>query len=411
MNCIKGMGLVTEVFTEKTIKSLNGNVGVAHVRYSTTGENSKANCQPLSGTCRGKNIALVHNGNLVNADYLRRTLEEEGYMFQTTSDTEIILYILAKYYRNSLVEAVKLTMDYIKGAYSLVIMSEDELVAVRDSHGFRPLMLGRKDDEYIIASESSAIDIIGGQVIRDIEPGEIIRIKNGELIVDEYNKIYKEKKSMCIFEYVYFSRNDAEMDGISTYNFRVNSGKILAKKDNVNADIVIPVPDSGWAGAIGYSSESGIPLMEGLVKNRYIGRTFIKPTQEEREIAVKLKLNPLSSVVKDKSIVLIDDSIVRGTTSKQIIDSLRKAGAKEIHMRITSSPVAYPCYFGIDTPRRSKLIAANNTVDEINNAIGSTTLKFLDEKGMLEATGHEDVFCLACFNGNYPISPMKKEEQ
>lgn len=410
MNCTKGMGLVDDVFKEDTIENLKGNIGIAHVRYSTAGQSHPSNSQPLSGTCRGKKLALVHNGNLVNADYLKKSLEDDGHMFQTSTDSEVILYILAKYYRNNLLEAVKLTMDYIKGAYSLVVMSEDELIAIRDPHGFRPLMIGKKDNDYIIASESSAINIIGGEVIRDIEPGEIVRIKGGEITSHQYKEIYKEKQAMCIFEYVYFARNDAVMDGVSTYNFRVNSGKILAAKDDIKADIVIPVPDSGWAGAIGYSAQSGIPLMEGLVKNRYIGRTFIKPTQEEREIAVKLKLNPLESVVKGKSIVLIDDSIVRGTTSKKIIDSLKKAGAKEIHIRITSPPVVYPCYFGIDTPRRSKLIAANNSVEEICSMIGATSLKFLDINGMIEATEREDIFCKACFNGEYPVSPMKEEE-
>ncbi|WP_042277714.1 amidophosphoribosyltransferase [[Clostridium] dakarense] len=406
----KGMGLVGDVFNEEELKKLKGNMGIGHVRYSTAGGSHMANCQPLVGSCRKRKLALAHNGNLVNANYLRDMLEEDGYMFQANSDTEVILYILARYYKGDIVESLKITMDYIKGAYSLVIMGENELVAVRDPHGFRPLILGKKGNEYIFASEDCAIDILGGEVIRDVEPGEIIVVKDGKLKSFYYSENYKPLKKSCIFEHIYFARNDATIDKVNVYDFRVKCGEILAKDENINADLVVPVPDSGWAGAVGYSNASGLPVSEGLVKNRYVGRTFIKPTQEEREIAVKIKLNPLGSVVKDKSIILIDDSIVRGTTSKQIVKSLRDAGASEIHLRITSPPVEYSCYYGIDTPNRSKLIASNNSVEEIREYIGCDSLKFLDIEGMIDATENKATFCKACFDGDYPVKKIDKEE-
>lgn len=410
INYKKDMGLVGDVFKEEELSKLEGNMGIGHVRYSTAGGSHLANCQPLVGSCRKREIALAHNGNLVNANYLRDMLEEDGYMFQANSDTEVILYILARYYKGDIIESLKITMDYIKGAYSLVIMSEDELVGVRDPHGFRPLKLGKKDDEFIFASEDCAIDILGGEVIRDVEPGEIIVIKNGEMKSYFYSENYKEVKKSCIFEHIYFARNDANIDNVNVYDFRIKCGEILAKNDDIKADIVVPVPDSGWAGAIGYSNESKLPISEGLVKNRYVGRTFIKPTQEEREIGVKIKLNPLTSVVKGKSVVLVDDSVVRGTTSKLIIQSLREAGASEIHLRITSPPVKFSCYYGIDTPNRSKLIASQNSLEDIREYIGCDTLEFLDIDGMIEATQGKSTFCKACFDGNYPVKKIDKEE-
>ena len=410
INYKKGMGLVGDIFNEKELAKLKGTMGIGHVRYSTAGGSHMANCQPLVGSCRKRKLALAHNGNLVNANYLKDMLEEDGYMFQANSDTEVILYILARYYKGDIVESLKLTMDYIKGAYSLVIMGEEELVAVRDPHGFRPLVLGKRGDEFIFASENAAIDILGGEVIRDVEPGEIIVVKDGEMKSYHYSENYKPLKRSCIFEHIYFARNDATIDKVNAYDFRIKCGEMLAKNDNVKADIVVPVPDSGWPGAIGYSNASGRPLTEGLVKNRYVGRTFIKPTQEEREIGVKIKLNPLSSIVKGKSVVLVDDSIVRGTTSKLIIKSLRDAGASEIHLRITSPPVQYSCYYGIDTPKRSNLIASQNSVEEIRDYIGCDSLKFLSIEGMIDATENKATFCKACFDGEYPVKKIDREE-
>ncbi|HFL2476729.1 TPA: amidophosphoribosyltransferase [Clostridioides difficile] len=406
----KDMGLVGDVFKENELSKLKGNIGIGHVRYSTAGGSHVSNCQPLVGSCRKRQLAIAHNGNLVNANYLKDMLEEDGYMFQTNSDTEVILYILARYYKGDIVESLKVTMDYIKGAYALVIMSQEELVAVRDPHGFRPLVLGKKGDEYIFASENCAIDILGGEVIRDVEPGEIIVVKDGELKSYFYSENYKPVKKSCIFEHIYFARNDATIDNVNAYEFRIKCGERLAQNETVKADMVVPVPDSGWPGAIGYANASGLKISEGLVKNRYVGRTFIKPTQEEREIAVKIKLNPLSTIIKGKSIILVDDSIVRGTTSKQLVKSLREAGAKEIHLRITSPPVAYSCYYGIDTPNRSKLIASSNNVEEMREYIGCDSLKFLDIEGMLDVTEHKSTFCKACFDGEYPVKKIDKEE-
>ena len=402
INYKKGMGLVGDIFTEKELKKLTGTMGIGHVRYSTAGGSHLANCQPLVGSCRKRKLALAHNGNLVNANYLKDMLEEDGYMFQANSDTEVILYILARYYKGDIVESLKLTMDYIKGAYSLVIMGEEELVAVRDPHGFRPIVLGKRGDDFIFASENAAIDILGGEVIRDVEPGEIIVVKDGEMKSYHYSENYKPLKKSCIFEHIYFARNDATIDKVNAYDFRIKCGEMLYKNDSIKADIVVPVPDSGWPGAIGYSNISGVPLTEGLVKNRYIGRTFIKPTQEEREIGVK--------IVKGKSVVLVDDSIVRGTTSKLIIKSLRDAGASEIHLRITSPPVKYSCYYGIDTPKRSNLIASQNSIEEIKDYIGCDSLEFLSIEGMLEATENKSTFCKACFDGEYPVKKIDREE-
>ncbi|GAA0223468.1 amidophosphoribosyltransferase [Metaclostridioides mangenotii] len=406
----KDMGLVGEVFKEEEIENLNGNIGIGHVRYSTAGGSHISNCQPFVGTCRKRNLAISHNGNLVNANYLKDMLEEDGYMFQTDSDTEVILYILARYYKGDIVESLKLTMDYIKGAYALVILSDDELVAVRDPNGFRPLIMGKKGDEYIFASENCAIDILGGEVIRDVEPGEIIVVKDGKMNSYHYSENLKSVKRSCIFEHIYFARNDATIDNVNAYDFRVKCGERLAQNDDINADIVVPVPDSGWPGALGYANASGIRVSEALVKNRYVGRTFIKPTQEEREIAVKIKLNPLKRMIEGKSIVLVDDSIVRGTTSKRLVKSLREAGAKEIHLRVTSPPVEYSCFYGIDTPNRSNLIASNHTVEEMREHIGCDTLKFLDIEGMLEATDSETTFCMACFDGDYAVKIIDKED-
>lgn len=406
----KDMGLVGEVFKEEEIESLDGNMGIGHVRYSTAGGSHISNCQPFVGTCRKRNLAISHNGNLVNANYLKDMLEEDGYMFQTDSDTEVILYILARYYKGDIVESLKLTMDYIKGAYALVVLSDDELVAVRDPNGFRPLIMGKKGDEYIFASENCAIDILGGEVIRDVEPGEIIVVKDGKMKSYHYSENLKSVKRSCIFEHIYFARNDATIDNVNAYDFRVKCGERLAQNDDIKADIVVPVPDSGWPGALGYANASGVRVSEALVKNRYVGRTFIKPTQEEREIAVKIKLNPLKSMIKDKSIVLVDDSIVRGTTSKRLVKSLREAGAKEIHLRITSPPVEYSCFYGIDTPNRSNLIASNHSVEEMRKHIGCDSLKFLDIEGMIEATESETTFCKACFDGDYAVKRIDKED-
>ena len=405
----KGMGLVYDNFDDESFLKLSGNIGIGHVRYATAGGSYEYNSQPLLAFSKNKEFALAHNGNLVNHKSIRKELEDEGMLFQTAIDTEVILSLVAKYYKGDIIEAVKKTMAKIKGAYSVVMLFEDKLIAFRDPYGFRPLLIGRaKDGEVIIASENAPLEIIGTDAIRDVEPSEIIVVDKNGIHSDFYEN--KEKKH-CIFEYVYFARTDATLDGVNSYNFRRRCGEILSKEAPVDADLVIVVPDSGTPGAMGYAQESGIPFAEGLVKNRYMGRTFIKPTAEERELSVKLKLNPLETVLRDKRIVVVDDSIVRGTTSKNLITRMKKAGAKEVHMRIVSPPVKYPCYYGIDTPSRRKLIAANYSVEEMREKIGADSLAFISMEGMLDATlMEENIFCEACFNGNYAVEPKELVE-
>lgn len=399
-----GMGLVIDVFKPNILEELIGNIGIGHVRYSTAGGSFDYNTQPLLGYTKGEQISLAHNGNLINYQILKSRLEEDGMMFQTTIDSEVMLYLITRYYKGDIVQAIKDTMARVEGAYALVVMLKDKLIAVRDPHGIRPLVMGRTEDSVVFSSENASIEILGGTFERDILPGEIVVVDSeGE---KSYMYEHNEKESHCVFEQVYFARNDATLDNINAYMFRRRCGERLWKEAPCNVDLVVPVPDSGYPSAIGYSQASGIPLAEGLVKNRYMGRTFIKPTQEEREMAVKLKLNPLSHVVKGKNIVLIDDSIVRGTTSRNLIQNLRNAGAKEIHMRITAPPVKHSCYYGIDTPSRRNLIAATMNIEEIRDLIGADSLAFISIEGLEEAAqiGKEKL-CKACFDGEYPVDP------
>lgn len=398
----KGMGLVPEVFNDETLGKLKGHIGIGHVRYSTTGESYVENAQPLSVRYKGGSISLAHNGNLVNTKAIRSQLEDDGVVFQTTIDSEVIVNLIARYSNDGIEYAIKRTMDQIKGAYALVVMTEDSVFGVRDPLGLRPLCLGSIEGGYVLASESCALETMGATLIRDIEPGEIIRISKEGTFSIYYTK--ESKKNVCIFEYIYFARPDSVMENISIYESRKNAGRILAKEHPVDADMVIAVPDSSIPAAIGYAEESGIPFGEGLMKNRYVGRTFIQPTQSMRELAVRLKLTPLKQNVNGKRLIMIDDSIVRGTTSKQIVESLKAAGAKEVHVRIVSPPVAYSCYFGIDTPDRTQLLGANKTIEEIRSFIGADSLAYISLEGLVESTGlNNEHFCLACFNGNYPI--------
>lgn len=406
LNRRKSRGLVSDVFDERNLEELKGNIGIGFVGYLKEEENKDYNVQPLMSFAKGHNFSLAHDGNLINHQILRTRLEQEGMMFHTSLDSEVILYLIARYYEGDIVEAIKKTMDMIEGGYSVVFLMKDKLVAFRGTRGIRPVMVGENDQEIIIASENSAIEILGDAKIRDLKPGEII-------VVDQegiHSHMYKEElphPSHCIFEYVYTARSDADIDGVNAYNFRRRTGEILFKESPCDVDLVCAVPDSGTPSAIGYSQASGLPFAEGLVKNRYMGRTFIKPSQEERELAVKLKLNPLRTVLEGKRIVLLDDSIVRGTTSEKLIQRMRKAGAKEIHMRITSPPVAHPCYYGIDTPSKKDLIAANLNIEEIRERIGADSLAFISMEGFLKATGlKEDTYCKACFTGDYPIDTI-----
>lgn len=410
-NFHKGMGLVSEVFDEKVFKKLEGHIGVGHVRYSTDGESDIENAQPLVARYRGGSISLAHNGNLVNARVIKDRLEEAGVVFQTSVDSEVIMNLIARYSGDGIMAAIERTMDLVKGAYALVIATEEQLIGIRDPLGLRPLCLGKMENGYVLASESCALDVMGATLVRDIEPGEIVSIgKDG--ITSTFHK-HDDKRASCIFEYIYFARPDSIIDGVSVYAARKNAGKILAEEHPVEADMVIAVPDSSVPVAIGYAEASGIPYGEGLIKNRYVGRTFIQPTQSMRELAVRLKLNPLREVVEGKRIVMIDDSIVRGTTIRRLVERIKKAGAKEVHVRISSPPVCYGCYFGIDTPDRNKLIGAVKTVEQIRKIIQADSLGYISIEGLVTSTGlKKEDFCLACFNGEYPIEvPIKRGEK
>ena len=403
----KDTGLVNDVFTPEIIERLGeGNIAVGHARYGTTGSNDRSNAQPIVvNHIKGK-MALAHNGNLVNSGELRRQLELEGSIFHTTSDTEVISYIITKERLTapSIEQAVNAAMNRIKGAYSLVIMSPSKLIAVRDENGFRPLCYGKTEDgRYIVASESCALDAVGAEFICDIKPGEIVVFdKNGVRTIEDHCQ--KAPCSLCVFEYIYFARPDSVIDGCSVHTARQRAGAFLALEHPVQADVVIGVPDSGLDAALGYSKQSGIPYEIGFIKNKYIGRTFIAPGQKSREDKVKIKLNPIAEVARGKRIIMIDDSIVRGTTSARIVKLLREAGAKEIHMRVSAPPFMNPCSYGTDIDSRENLIACKHSVDEIAKLIGVDSLGYLSVESVKQiAKGiHGTGYCTACFDGNYP---------
>lgn len=397
----KRNGLVAEVFDDEILTQLEGHIGIGHVRYGTSGGNRVENAQPFVVKTKEGSISLAHNGNLINAKDIKAVLESEGYTFESSIDSEVIVKLIAKYRGDNILKSIKQTVDLIKGAYALVIMTENELVGVRDPHGLRPLCLGELDGDYILASESCGIEAMGGSLIRDIGPGEIIIINKDGITSNNYSK--KEKRASCIFEYVYFARPDSVIDEVNVYEARKNAGRILAKEHPINVDMVVAVPDSSIPVALGYAEELGLSFGEGLFKNRYVGRTFIQPDQFSRERALKLKLTPIEKNIKGKSIVLIDDSIVRGTTSKRIVSELKKAGAKEVHLRISSPPVSYSCYFGIDTPDRNELVGAIKSIEEIRQLVGADSLGYISLDGLIKSTGLTyEHFCTACFNGDYP---------
>ncbi len=405
----KGIGLVAEVFDDKILNNLIGGMATGHVRYSTTGDSLIQNAQPLVVKYRKGSIALSHNGNLTNTEALREMLEDNGVVFQTSTDTEVIANLLARNYKGDMVKAVKNIMEIIKGAFAFVVMTEKELIGIRDPFGLRPLCIGKREDGYLFASESCAITAMGGTFIRDVEPGEIV-VVNEEGITSIASDRFVRRKS-CIFEYIYFARPDSNIDGINVYQTRFNSGIELAKESPVEADLVFSVPDSGTPAAIGYAQELGIPYGLGLIKNRYAKRTFIEPNQALRDEGVKIKLSVLKEIVKDKRIVMIDDSIVRGTTSKRIVQKVREAGAKEVHVRIASPPVKYSCFFGIDTPFRRYLIGASKTEKEIEQFLEADSLQYLSPCGLLRATGQKNGFCMACLDGDYPMAVPNHDVQ
>jgi amidophosphoribosyltransferase len=402
----KGLGLVADVFTDEILASLAGNSAIGHVRYSTTGSSSLANAQPIiSESWRGP-IALAHNGNLVNSHRLRRQLESKGAIFQTTSDTEVILHLLARSPIENLDQALQEVFLQIQGAYSMLLLTPGTLYAIRDPHGVRPLCLGRLNGSYTVASETCAFDLIGGEYIRDVAPGEILKIKDQQL--ESSFLPTASSQAHCIFEHVYFARPDSKVFERSVHQSRYQMGRRLARDAPVEADLVVPVPDSGVTAALGYADESEIPFQFGLIRNHYVGRTFIEPRKSIRHFGVKIKLNPVKELLQGKKVILIDDSIVRGTTSRKIVEMVRSAGALEVHLRISSPPTVSPCYYGIDTPTSEELIGANKTLEEIRAFTKADTLEYLSIEGMKEAVSDQQDFCSACFDLHYPI-PISKE--
>lgn len=410
VNAYKGMGLCNEVFTPEILEGLHGNIGVGHVRYSTAGSSTRENAQPLVLNYVKGTLALAHNGNLVNAPELRRELEYTGAIFQTTIDSEVIAYHIARErVRTSSVEtAVANAMKKIVGAYSLVIMSPRKLIGARDPYGFKPLCIGKKDNAYILASESCALATLDAEFVRDVEPGEIVTITKNGIQSDKSLCLPEGKQARCVFEYIYFARPDSVFDGVSVYHSRVFAGRCLAQDSPVEADLVVGVPESGNAAALGYSMESGIPYGTAFVKNSYVGRTFIKPKQSSRVSAVKVKLNVLKEAVEGKRVIMIDDSIVRGTTSHLIVRMLREAGAKEVHVRVSAPPFLHPCYFGTDIPSEDQLIAHGRTAEEICRLIGADSLSYLNMERLAELAEGLSI-CTACFSGEYPLAPPTED--
>jgi amidophosphoribosyltransferase len=400
--CHKAMGLVSEVFDEEILEGLKGISAIGHVRYSTTGSSNVINAQPLLGQFKLGAMSIAHNGNLVNADVIRELLEDAGCIFQTSIDSEVILSLIARGAKKGVEKAVFDAMQAIKGSFAIVMLTEDKLIGVRDPNGIRPLCIGKLKESYIICSESCALDTVGADFVRDVEPGEIVIIDREGLRSLNYSE--RIRSATCIFEYIYFARPDSEIDGINVYESRVRAGERLYEECPVEADVVVGVPDSGVHAAVGFANASNIPFSMGFVKNKYIGRTFIAPSQELREKAVSVKLNVMKVNVQGKRVVLIDDSIVRGTTSKRLVELLRKAGAKEVHFRVSSPVVKYPCYFGIDTPYRKELIGANADIESICSEIGADSLGYVSINGLLQCFGGKKGFCLGCFNGTYPVS-------
>ncbi len=398
----KKMGLVADIFDEDTIRIMTGSNAIGHVRYSTSGSSNLINAQPIQVASHRGSVSLAHNGNLVNAPELRREMEEDGSIFSTTSDSEVILHLLARSHAIATEDALAEALARVQGAYSLVVLSRDRLIAARDPHGFRPLCLGRYKDSYVVASESCAFDIIGATYLRDIEPGELVVLGDGELTSRNLGAAPNEKR--CVFEHVYFSRPDSTVFGRNVEAARRRSGEILGREAPANADLVCAVPDSSNTAALGYAQATGISFELALIRNHYVGRTFISPAQKVRDMSVRIKFNPVAEIVQGKSVVVVDDSIVRGTTMRKLVKLIRGAGAKEVHLRIASPPVTNPCYYGIDTPVRKELIASSHNVEEIATYLRVDSLRYLSLEGLLEAAGEGDKYCDACFTGNYPVS-------
>lgn len=408
----KDMGLVQEVFNDFVLNELSGQAAVGHVRYGTTGASSRESAQPLVSRYLKGSFALAHNGNLVNVEAMREELQAQGAIFQSTNDSEIVAHLMAKERINtaSTAEAMLKVMKEIKGAYSLVILTPKRLIAVRDPQGFKPMCIGKLKNSYVFASETCALDSIGADYVREVEPGEVVVVDKEGL--HSYTELCGQKRALCIFEYIYFARPDSEIEGFSVHQARLNAGKYLARESGVEADVVIGVPDSGLDAALGYSQESGIPYAVGFIKNRYIGRTFIQPTQAEREAALRIKLNAMRNSIEGKRVVMIDDSIVRGTTCGRIVKLLRDAGAKEVHVRISSPPFLNPCYFGTDIDSRDRLIACKMDLEGVKDFIGADSLAYLSIPAMRKIVENTNGgFCEACFTGEYPIYVPEEDNQ
>jgi len=403
LHTIKKRGLVMRVFDEAKLQTLSGSSAIGHTRYSTAGDDSILDAQPVFARYDLGEMAIVHNGNLTNAEEVRKKLIKKGAIFQTFMDTENLIHLIAKSEKDKLIDRIIDAVQRIEGAFSLVFLSRTKMFAMRDRHGFRPLSLGRlPNGGYIVASETCAFDLVGAEFIRDVEPGELLVFNKGKEPVSI--KVFEATPKHCIFEYVYFARPDSSVFGQSVYKMRKEMGKELAKLSPVDADVVIPVPDGGVPSAIGYAQESGIPYEMGIMRNHYIGRTFIEPTQEMRDLKVKMKLSPMTDIIKGKRVIVIDDSIVRGTTSKRIVKMLKEAGASEVHMRVSSPPTTDPCYYGVDTPDKDKLIAAQMTNEEICDFIEADSLAYLDEASLLKSVNaKDDEYCTACFTGKYIV--------
>src|SRR5580700_4620986 len=413
----KSMGLVSDIFNADVLSRLPGSISIGHTRYSTTGDSALLNAQPIMVECNKGKIALAHNGNIINALEIRAQLEQAGSIFQTTSDTEVIMHLIARSREQALADAMADSLRRLEGAFSLVMLTPDRIFAARDARGFRPLVMGRipgqaahRADTIVFASETCAFDLIGAVYEREVKPGELVIVGPEGVHSRFYASL--QPQSSCIFEHVYFSRPDSMVFGRAVQATRDAMGRQLALESPVVADIVVPVPDSGVTAAMGFSHESGIPLQFGLIRNHYVGRTFIEPEQRVRDFGVKLKLNPVRKVLEGEKVVLIDDSIVRGTTSKKIVRMVRDAGAKEVHMRISCPPTISPCYYGVDTPSKNQLIAANKSVDEIREYIGADSLAYLSLEGLRKAAGEDDVkvYCTGCYTGKYPTNVVDIDE-
>jgi amidophosphoribosyltransferase len=405
---VRQMGYVNEIFDQDTLATLPGHAAIGHTRYSTAGESKLSNAQPILIDCVHGQVGICHNGNLVNATEIRERLVRAGSIFQTNSDTEVVLHLYARSQAGSMEDALVESITQLTGAFSFALITKDTLIAARDPHGFRPLALGRLGEAWAVTSETCALDLIGATYVRDVEPGEILIINaHGQRSIRPFPRA---PLSHCIFEHVYFARPDSEVFGESVNEVRTSLGKALARETGLPADVVVPIPDSGVCAAIGYSEESGIPMRFGLIRNHYVGRTFIEPAQSIRHFGVKVKLNPVKSILNGRRVILIDDSLVRGTTSRKIVKMVRAAGATEVHMRISCPPTVSPCFYGVDTPQRSELIAATHTLEEVRKYIDADSLGYLSLDGLLEAVGPDrPSYCTSCYTGNYPVAFPRNE--